>query len=175
MNVTEAGRILALIQARYPNANFGAERLAARSWAMSLCDVPYEAVEWAAGRWFQREKWPPDPSELRQLVLTALGAVPEAEAAWASVVAHIRRHGMVSGVAYDGSDVTRQAVEAIGGWWVLRTSEQPGKDRDAFLRAYATYAKRAMTDADVAALWERRGAELTGRGANVRSLEGGAA
>jgi hypothetical protein len=158
----EAAKVLAMVQIRYPNANLGDPDLAPDVWQMTLDDVPYEAAELALRAWFKREKWAPDPSELRGLILCALAEVPEPGDAWAMALAHIRTEGLIGGRPFDGPEPVAQAVAAIGGWRALRTSEQPERDRDAFLKVYATYAKRATASLDVAAMLAERPAALNG-------------
>lgn len=150
MTLQEAGQLLALVKSRYPNANFGDPRTAARAWEMTLDDVPYEAAESALRAWFKRDKWPPDPSELRGLILSAIAEVPESGDAWEMVRAHLRAtYPGLPGPGFAGPEAVRRAVEALGGWHALRVSEQPERDRDAFFRVYPQYAKRAAATVDV--------------------------
>jgi hypothetical protein len=160
MTRQEAARVLAVIQSRYPQANFGRPETAAEAWAMTLDDVPYGSVMTALGSWFKANRWPPDPSELRGLVLAEANAVPDAADAWEMVLRHMRENGRIGGFPFAGPEPVRQAVEAIGGWHVLRMSEFPGKDRESFERVYPTYAKRAMAGVNVGELLRERVAAL---------------
>lgn len=163
MNRTEAGRVLAVIQSRYPQANFGRADAAVEAWTLTLDDVPYGAVMEALGGWFKAHRWPPDPSELRRMVLAQAQAVPDEADAWEMVVRHLRENGAIGGSPFAGPEPVRQAVMAIGGWHTLRRSEQPGQDREAFCSAYKTYANRALVTTNVGELLRER----------VYALEGG--
>ena len=160
MNRTDAARVLAVIQSRYPQANFGRADTAVEAWAMTLDDVPYGEVMQALGTWFKSNKWPPDPSELRGLVLSEAAAVPDSADAWEMVLRHMRENGKIGGFKFAGPEPVRQAVEAIGGWHALRMSEYPGKDRAAFEQVYPVYAKRAMAKVNVGELLRERVAAL---------------
>ena len=160
MNRSEAGRVLAVVQSRYPQANFGRADAAAEAWALTLDDVPYGAVMQALAVWFKGNRWPPDPSELRGIVLAEAQAVPDAADAWELVVRHLRENGAIGGSPFAGPEPVKQAVQAIGGWHTLRRSETPGKDREAFEDAYRVYAKRAMAGVNVGELLRERVAAL---------------
>ena len=153
MNRTEVAKVLAVVAERYRHAKFGddAESLVT-AWHVTLDDVPYDAAMVALRAWFKAEKWAPDPSELRGRILSGLSAVPDEAEAWALVLRHMRSTYGPFGTPFVGPEPVRLAVEAIGGWWALRTSEQPTRDREAFGRVYPVYAKRALSDLDVAAL-----------------------
>jgi hypothetical protein len=159
MNRTETTRLLAVIKSRYPQAAFGAADAAVTAWTLTLEDVPYQAAEAALRRWFRERRWAPDPSELRVAVLQLMDAAPDPADAWEMVIRHIRENGVVGGSPFNGPEPVSQAVAAMGGWRALRTSEQVQRDRDAFLRVYEVYQRRAAAG-DVAALIEARGIDL---------------
>lgn len=157
MTRDEAAKALALIQLRYPNANLGDPGKAPDVWQMTLDDVPYPAIDAALRSWFKREKWPPDPAELRSLILEGLDEVPDVGDAWSQVQSHIR--GTYGGFGasnppFRGPACVAQAVQAIGGWRQLRMSEEPERDRAAFFKVYPVYAKRAGAAIDIAAAIE---------------------
>lgn len=156
MTKQEAARVLAVIQSRYPAANYGRADTAAEAWALTLDDVPYGSVMGALGKWFKTSRWPPDPSELRAQVLAEAGAAPDAAEAWEMVVRHMRENGRIGGAPFAGPEPVRQAVDAIGGWWSLRTSEYPARDREAFERAYPVYLRRAAASTNVGELLRER-------------------
>lgn len=151
MHLAEVGRLLALIRARYPNANLGDPELAARAWAMTLDTAPYDAAEAALRVWFRREKWAPDAAELRELIAERAGVLPSLDAGWAAAREHIRRHGEVGGAPFGGSPAVEEAVNAVGGWRALRRSEQPERDREAFERAYRAIRLRHLGNLDLGA------------------------
>lgn len=160
MNRVEAGKLLAVIQSRYPHANLGDPDAAATAWALTLDDVPYPAAVAVLGPWFKGERFAPDPSELRSRILAAAAGLPEAGDAWAMVLRHIRDNGEVGGRPFSGPEPVAQAVRAMGGWRVIRHSESPDKDRERFFATYPTYAKRWAAEADVAAAIEERSTGL---------------
>lgn len=161
MNRTEAGKLLAVIQARYPHANLGDPDAAATAWALSLGDVPYAAAVAALGPWFKAERFAPDPSEIRGAVAEGLGLAPDEAEAWALVERY--RRGYYPGVYSPGWSLpapVAAALAAIGGVDALFRSEEPAKDRAAFGRAYQTYRKRAVAETDIAAAVAGRDAAL---------------
>lgn len=160
MNLQEATLLVRLIAARYPRQVSGNPGEVARAWQMTLDDVPYEPAEAELAEWFKAQRWPPDPSEIRTLVLQRLAAVPSAEDAWSSVLRHMRDNGAIGGQPFAGPEVVAETVYAIGGWHRLRRSETPEQDREAFSRAYQSYAKRAIAQTKVLELIRDRTPEL---------------
>ena len=161
MNLQEAALLVRLVAARYPRqAGLGNPSELARAWQLTLEDVPYAPAERALAEWFKSQKWPPDPSEIRGMVLERLAEIPSAEDAWASVLKHMRENGAIGGAPFGGPEVVQETVYAIGGWHRLRRSERPDEDREAFARAYATYSKRAMASTNVVELIRERALEL---------------
>jgi hypothetical protein len=67
MTIEETKQILTILSARYVGAKLWDQdpALTIRVWHMSLDDVPFPAAERVLVMWFRDEKWPPDPSELR--------------------------------------------------------------------------------------------------------------
>ena len=61
----------------------------------------------------------------------------------------MKDHGYLNPPPFMGPKPVADAVQAIGGFHRLRTSTDPAKDREAFVRAYDTYAQRAARDLDV--------------------------
>lgn len=160
MNLQEAALLVRLVAARYPRQMAGNPSELAKAWQLTLEDVPYAPAERALAEWFKSQKWPPDPSEIRGMVLQALAEIPSAEDAWASVLKHMRENGAIGGAPFGGPEVVQETVYAIGGWHRLRRSERPDEDREAFARAYATYSKRAMASTNVVELIRERALEL---------------
>ncbi|MFM9108765.1 MAG: hypothetical protein ACKOWF_18930 [Chloroflexota bacterium] len=171
MNEVETTRLLAVIKSRYPQAALGAPEAAVAAWLLTLEDVPYAAAEEALRRWFRERRWAPDPSELRVAVLQLVNEAPDAADAWEMVLRHIRENGTIGGRAFSGPGPVVQAVAAAGGWRNLRTSDNPQRDRDAFIRAYEVYQRRAA-GGDLAVLMASRGyAALPERPERPESLE----
>ena len=160
MNLQEAALLVRLVAARYPRQVAGNPGELAKAWQLTLEDVPYAPCERALAQWFKAEKWPPDPSEIRAAVLRSLSEIPSAEDAWAMVLKHMKENGAIGGGPFAGPEVVSETVYAIGGWHRLRRSEKPDDDREAFSRAYQTYAKRAMAATNVVELIRERALEL---------------
>jgi hypothetical protein len=160
MNRQEVTQTLAVLQSRYPQMKTGDPSATVAAWLMTLEDVPAEAVEVALRKWFRESRWAPDPSELRQMVLSQLDALPDPAQAWEMVVRHFRQNGLIGGEPFSGPAVVAETVRAIGGWYHLRMSTDQNADREAFLRAYTTYAKRTMSDVNIAELVSSRMASL---------------
>lgn len=131
------------------------------AWHLTLEDVPYNAAENALRDWCKQKRWPPDPSELRQMILVQLDEVPDGIDAWKQVVGHMKSNGMVGGKPFAGPPIIKQTVEAIGGWYTLRMSTDPNGDREAFLKAYATYSQRSMAEVNIAELVTSRLAAIS--------------
>lgn len=160
MNRNEITKILAILQSRYPTMKVGDPAAMVSAWLMSLDDIPYEAVEGALQSWFKQSRWAPDPSELRQHILSQMNEIPDAIEAWDIAVRHMRANGLVGGKPFAGPAIVDETVRAIGGWYHLRMSNDANVDREAFIRAYATYSKRRLSEANVAELIADRAHQL---------------
>ena len=162
MNRKEAAQLVAIVAARYPRASaqMGNPADTATAWWMTLSDVPYAVAESVLADWFKTSRFVPDPSEVRNTVLALAAVVPTPEDAWELVLRHMRENGHVGGTAFAGPEVVGQTVQAIGGWYRLRLSERPEEDRAAFVRAYATMARRAAASANVVELIRERTPQL---------------
>lgn len=148
MTKSDIAEIIGIIQARYPNAPWGPEpRLTVEAWYMSLGDLSLEPVKQALAAMFNESRFAPDPSEIRAWILDDAGLAPDPGDAWRIA------QGAISSY-YPGHDNSRiempepvrLAVKAIGGLHNLKLSDAPEKDREAFMRVYATYRKRAMSE-----------------------------
>lgn len=149
-----------MLRTRYPRMEVGDPSAQVTAWHMTLEDVPYSAAERALSTWFKERRWPPDPSELRELILAAMNEAPDAHDAWEIVIRHMRDNGLIGGKPFQGPRVIDQAVRAIGGWYALRMSTETQRDRDAFLKAYGTYARRALSEVNIGELVRVRLGEL---------------
>lgn len=156
MNRSEITKLLAVIQGRYPRMETGDASELVTAWYLTLDDVPYQAAEFAVRRWFKEQRFPPDPSELRQMILEEMHEVPEAAKAWQEVITHIRQNGTIGGKPFAGPQIISETVAAIGGWYNLRTSTEPTRDREAFIRAYTTYSRRSLSDLNIQELIDSR-------------------
>lgn len=146
MTEQDVTRMLALMAARYPNAKVWAEdeRVTVRAWHMTLADIPADVAREAMTSWFQRKKWPPDPSELRAEVFALASLAPDENEAWREVRRAIAGYYPGQGGKHPVIEPIAKAIAAIGGLHALALSEEPAKDRDRFLRAYAIECNRLL-------------------------------
>lgn len=148
MNRTECARLIANLLANYHNADVPSVEALVSAWALVLGDVPYPAAEAAVVAHIRTSTFFPTAAEILALVAAGSGIVPTTGDAWAMVQRHLRDYGPGAGAVFTGPEPVRQAVNAMGGWWVLRMSETPVRDQAAFVRVYETYAKRAIAEMD---------------------------
>jgi hypothetical protein len=147
VNKSETARVIGIIRARYPRSEWGPnEELTVEAWHMSLGDLPLEPVVAALKAMFLESQFAPDPVDIRGRVASEAGVAPEPAEAWRIAQGAIATYYPGHKNAIDIPDVVRQALNAIGGIHNLKMSDDPSGDRDAFLKAYATYRKRALSD-----------------------------
>jgi hypothetical protein len=142
-----------------------------------LRDIPTELLQTAARQCMATLKFFPKPAELREqaleLVMMTLG-IPNANDAWAEVTRKLGgnfRWREINGkmvLEVTGMLVVTEAghlqarnpteedwstpliqktIDGVGGWAMLRASENQVSDRAQFLRAYETYAMRELQTA----------------------------
>lgn len=145
MNHSEVAKVIGILRARYPRAEWGPnDELTVEAWHMSLGDLPLEPVLGALRAMFNESPFAPDPSEIRAHILAEAGVVPEPGEAWRHALAGISAYypGQSSGFVW--IPAVKHAVNQIGGVHMLKMSEDPERDRDAFMRVYAVERKRAL-------------------------------
>lgn len=149
MTQDECSRLLTLIAARYSTSKLWEQdaALTARVWHMSLADVPYDVAEAVLQVWFRTQKWAPDPSEIRGMAADRLLDLPEPEEAWGIARGAIACYYPGHPFSYAMPEPVRKALHAIGGLHTLKMSESPGRDREAFIKAYTIYRRREMETA----------------------------
>jgi hypothetical protein len=148
MTREEIGRLLTILRATYHNVKLDNLPATVDAWHLALVDAPFAVMQEAARAWIGTSQWFPTPAELRMLAIEQAGMLPSGGDAWAMVLRHMR-NSSIHGPAFDGPAPVAQAVAAIGGWRQIRCSEEPGRDRTAFLKAYETYRLRAARDVDM--------------------------
>jgi hypothetical protein len=147
MTKAEVARVIGVIRARYPRSEWGPnEELTVEAWHMSLGDLPLEPVLAALKGHFLESQFAPDPVDIRGKVAAASGVAPEPAEAWRIAQGAIASYYPGHNNTIDIPDVVRQALKAIGGIHNLKMSEDPSGDRDAFMRAYATYRKQTLSE-----------------------------
>ena len=173
MTKADVAKIIGIIQARYPRAQWSSDpELVVEAWHMSLGDLEREDVSAALRHLFTQSPWPPDPVDVRSWILAESGLAPEAGEAWRIARGAIAAYYPGHTFTYEMPDVVRQTLKAIGGIHNLKMSERPEEDRKAFMSAYPIYRKRLMSETglgSVTALDEGR-PEALGTGYGVDRL-----
>ena len=87
MNQSDVKKLLAVIAARYPNSKVWGEtdeqaQLTVKAWHMTLDDVSLGDAQSVLVRWFKTEKWAPDPSEIRMLLMERVNPLPSEGYVW---------------------------------------------------------------------------------------------
>lgn len=147
MSTEELTRLLAVIKARYPRANWGEdEDLTIMTWNMTIGDIPLEHVMKVLPGLMRASEFPPDPAAICSAVFSASGQGVDPNVAWGRVQDWL--NGGVEFIALPG--LIRIAVRDIGGTHNLRNSQRPDNDRRAFIDAYTVRRDEAMTGPDFA-------------------------
>lgn len=145
MNRSEIATAIGIVKARYPRSTWGPDDvLTVEAWHMSLGDLPADAVKRALAALFHESEFAPDPVDVRRWLLADTGLAPEPGDAWRMVQRAIRAYYPGQGCDVALPEPVKRAVQASGGLHTLKQSDEPSRDRDAFLRAYAAYRKRAL-------------------------------
>lgn len=115
------------------------------AWAAALEDIePADALA-AATIILREDQYFPEPSRLRTLVLQATLGLPDADQAWARIQSRKRQDpGAFVGLTGSAVDALSEAVKALGGWYCLRHSERPERDRDTFYRLWPDIRARYL-------------------------------
>jgi len=167
-NGNNLAKCIGLLMAAYPRQEF--PEPSQRLYARMLADIPGDLLEAAIMDIISKKTFLPSISEIREaaagLVEKSAGQVSAVEA-WAHVCKQITRVGRYGSPDFD--DITRRAVEAVGGWRELCNSENAVADRARFYQAYDQLASSGRGDAmmlpGVRALVAKMGGKLlTGGG-----------
>lgn len=170
MNAADVGIVLGLIASRYPNARLGEDaELTHQAWAMTLDDVPIEETRAVLAEWFKVKRFAPDPSEIRDAVLTAVGLIPDGELAWK--MARDRSRDWYPGMGWrNGQEPpalpapVEAAVKSLGGVTAIIEGEVT---REAFLKVYAVYRARYAAEVNMTSALGMDG------GRQLRAIAGG--
>jgi hypothetical protein len=120
---------VASLRAAYPNANLPAETVAI--YAAALEDLDPLDVQEATIALIRSSVYPPTIAEIRQKVAEARLQLPGPVAAWDEAVR--RADGRWD---RDANPLVTEAMQAIGGSWAIRTSENVIATRAQFLKFY---------------------------------------
>lgn len=153
------GRVLTMLTATYDKA-ISKER--AQVYMVTLRDIDPDLLHAAALRYIERATFPdiPTPGKLRllaaEIVAAENGVVPPPDA-WGEVMRELRRVGNWRAPVFS-HELIAQAVNSIGGWQHLATTENVTADRARFIEAYES-AQREMVHGMIALPESRRLAE----------------
>lgn len=123
------------------------EELLLDAWELALGDLDYAACQRAAAVLLREEKFFPEPSTVRELVLREMTGLPDTDEAWRVVTLAIHSSAsafinpLVSALA---KKAITEAVQGLGGLYNLRRSERPDRDRADFYRAWPEIRKRYL-------------------------------
>ena len=153
MTREEAGRLVAVFKAAWPNHPVPNAEALVTAWEIALADVPYGMAQQAAAMYLREGRFFPAPAEIRTLVIDRLGILPDGGEAWRMVLDRMRStYPGREAAPWAIPEAVRLAVEAVGGLHTLRMSDEPGADQARFLKVYGTYRQRAARELDVALL-----------------------
>ena len=105
----------------------------------------------AAAHCATTSKWFPTVAELRDAafgIIENRAGIPSAAEAWGEVMAAMRYAAPARRPQFS-HPVIRRAVEAVGGWYTLCTSESGVADRSKFFQAYEQIVARDREQARV--------------------------
>lgn len=131
---------VALLRAAYPNAVINPETVTA--YEAALGDLDGQAVMDAVSALVRTVKFMPTIAEIRETVGEKLLGLPTASEAW------IEASQRSSGTWGDRprNPVVTKAIEAMGGTYLIKTSDNPTIMHSQFTKAYAEMRARAMSD-----------------------------
>lgn len=171
MNRSETARLLAIARTVHPTHPVTEDTVVA--YHLLVGDLPYAAAEDALRAALRTSPFFPKPNELVEAVAARTGFLPSETDAWRAVLDHLRGPQR----PFAGPKPVEEAVKAIGGFYVLRTSQRPDADRKAFGEAYPEIRKRWLGDPALGtAIAERLGALGAGepeRDGALRMIAGG--
>lgn len=154
MKKSETAKLIGIIKARYPRANWGAnDELTVEAWHMSLGDLEQQSVVEALRHLFTQSPFPPDPVDVRSWIMAESGMAPEASEAWRIAQTAIAIYYPGHEFNYEMPEVVRQTLKDIGGVHNLKMSENSQRDREAFMRAYPVHRKRALSEPGLGGAW----------------------
>lgn len=119
-----------------------------KAYARMLCDIPLPVLVTVLDQCGAELKFFPSVAEIREKarVLTARKDVLSAGEAWGVVISRMKRYGIYKAGPPIEQPFIAEAVEAIGGWYDLCTSENQVADRAHFMKIYDQLVARREAD-----------------------------
>lgn len=143
----EAKRLIGTLSIHYPREKFSEQRL--DLFAALISDLELGEAAAAAVAWMATQKYFPEVSAFRALVLERRGALPpDVDLAWGEVMLKLRTIGS-RGIPTWTHPAIAEAVSSMG-WTYLCGSTSSSVDRAHFAKFYAATSRRAAIDAQVA-------------------------
>lgn len=168
MNRSETAQLLSIAQAVHTTHPVNEATIVA--YHLFVGDLPYGATEDALRVVVCTSPFFPKPNELVEAVAERSGFLPCEADAWVIVLEHMRGPQR----PFAGPAPIGEAVKAIGGFYNLRHSQDPARDRKAFGAAYEQVRRRWLGDPALgSAVAERVGAIAAGDAGNLRAIDGG--
>lgn len=138
MNQAEAGQLVGVLAAGYPQWQVTKETVAV--WADLMSDLDFTETRVVVRSWLMTEDRPPSPAAIRRGIASSKGlTAPSRATAWAEVRKGITTSEVNQKPAFSHPAVS-MAVEAIG-WWEIRTSNNLDTLRSQFWKVYEEYAR----------------------------------
>lgn len=138
MNQAEAGQLVGVLAAGYPQWQVTKETVAV--WADLMSDLDFKETRSVVRTWLMTEDRPPSPAAIRRGLASSMGlTAPSRAIAWAEVRQGISTSEPNRKPAFSHPAVS-MAVEAIG-WWEIRTSSNIDTLRSQFWKVYEEYAR----------------------------------
>lgn len=138
MTVEEAGNLIARLAALYPRQELAPETLA--GYVRYILDLDASEASDAVDEWVATERFFPTISEIREVAAMRRLNAPAPAEAW------LQCHG---GQA-PKHPLALKALQAIGGQWAVRTSENPEFLRRDFVDTYTALVQSAVREQTVA-------------------------
>jgi hypothetical protein len=143
MNQAEAGQLVGVLAAGYPQWQVTKETVAV--WADLMSDLDYTETRSAVRGWLLTEDRPPSPAGIRRAIASGKGlTAPSRATAWAEVRKGITTTESNGRPSFSHPAVS-QAVETIG-WWEIRNSHNIDTLRSQFWKVYEEYARELDRD-----------------------------
>lgn len=123
------------------------EKLHLDGWHAALHDVPHELAQRAAHQILREDQYLPEPSRVRELALQGILRLPDADQAWRAIEDAKSNGRGIRALGHSDAAIKAllDAVDALGGMYVLRTSETPARDRERFYKLWPDIRRRYLS------------------------------
>ena len=141
--------IRATIKGAYPNFNIINDKYSLQIWYKMLADLDYKMCETALMELFATHVYPPQIAEIRQKCAEYMNPqIEDSGSAWEEVQQAVRKYGYYRAeeAMQSLSPVIRKAINRIGGFAAICSSDNPSVNRAHFYKMYEAIAEREKTD-----------------------------